>query len=960
MKNQNRINGSVERIGSMRLIATMLLLSAALLQSCSLVAPSAQLQSAESEQVIKSANDQRQYRHIKLKNNLDVLLISDPVADKAAASLDIYMGSYQNPADREGLAHFLEHMMFLGTQKYPRPDEYQTFISEHGGTHNAYTSFENTNYFFDIDGNHLEQALDRFAHFFISPNFDSAYVNRERNAVESEYRLKIKDDGRRQWDVLREQLNAQHPLSKFTVGNLQSLADSGDRAVRDDLIAMYHQYYSANLMKLVVLGKQSLDELQEMVSSRFADIKDRAMQIQPYGVNFIEPARLPLQINFRPLKESRELSLLFELPRISPHWKTKPAQYLASLMGHEGEGSLLQVLKDRGWAESLAAGISLEDRNGSLFSIDIGLTPEGLDQRNKIVTQVFAWIALIRDSGIQDWRQQEMASMGEIDFRYAEKQDPSRYVSSLASRMHQYNGAELLRGPYISSDFDSKVIKDLANRLNPDNLILMVTAPEIEVDRLSKYYQAPYSVASIDPLLSQEWRSPPTASGLYFLPLKNQFVPTELALIKPKGVRQPVPQILVQQQGLRVWHLENIQFGVPRANIIIDLNTDRMNSIEELTAAELYIDLIKDELNSELYTASLAGLNYSLNANKYGVSIVLGGYSENQQLLLKSILKVFRSPDWSSSRFDRVKQQLLRKKLNSKQDYPFRQVIAQLYSSVQGHWTPLQQVPILENLSLSELQLYSQQLLRGFDIDMIISGNHNLTSANAMIEQLSEVSPKEIDNPLTVARLSEVEVNQFVEIDHEDSVVFQYIQGDDDSIQEQAKLSLIAQMMSAPFFHSLRTEKQLGYVVSAFALPINRVPGIGMIVQSPVAGESGLRLQFQGFIEEFATYIGQLSAAEFTRHQDSVLTNIEEAPKSLGEMNGRFAESLKLGYMDFQYRALFAEAIRKVSVKEIQSAYDRLLLENPRRLWIQTADGERAAEESMDFQWIGKYYSFYF
>mgnify|MGYP001072999397 CR=1 FL=1 len=121
----------------------------------------------QAQGIITSANDNREYRHIRLANKMDVLLISDPTADKAAASLDVYIGSYQNPQDRAGLVHFLEHMLFLGTKKYPEPGEYQSFISEHGGSHNAGTGLEDTNYFFDIDAAYLEPALDRFAQFLV-------------------------------------------------------------------------------------------------------------------------------------------------------------------------------------------------------------------------------------------------------------------------------------------------------------------------------------------------------------------------------------------------------------------------------------------------------------------------------------------------------------------------------------------------------------------------------------------------------------------------------------------------------------------------------------------------------------------------------------------------------------------------------------------------------------------------
>ena len=126
----------------------------------------------------KSPNDDYSYRLLTLPNQMPVLLISDPDASKAAAALSVNVGSGDNPADREGLAHFLEHMLFLGTEKYPDAAEYEEFITEHGGNRNAYTSFNETNYYFDINAEYLPEALDRFAQFFVAPKLDAQYVDR--------------------------------------------------------------------------------------------------------------------------------------------------------------------------------------------------------------------------------------------------------------------------------------------------------------------------------------------------------------------------------------------------------------------------------------------------------------------------------------------------------------------------------------------------------------------------------------------------------------------------------------------------------------------------------------------------------------------------------------------------------------------------------------------------------------
>ena len=89
--------------------------------------------------ILKSLNDKRKYRHITLYNQLKVILIEDEETEKSSACIDVGVGSMSNPIDVPGLAHFLEHMLFLGTEKYPIENAYSQFLNAHGGGSNAYT-----------------------------------------------------------------------------------------------------------------------------------------------------------------------------------------------------------------------------------------------------------------------------------------------------------------------------------------------------------------------------------------------------------------------------------------------------------------------------------------------------------------------------------------------------------------------------------------------------------------------------------------------------------------------------------------------------------------------------------------------------------------------------------------------------------------------------------------------------
>ncbi|RAL51842.1 hypothetical protein DM860_010560 [Cuscuta australis] len=149
---------------------------------------------AEPVEIVKARFDKRDYKRIVLDNSLQVLLISDPETDKCAASMDVSVGSFSDPSGLEGLAHFLEHMLFFASEKYPLESSYSNYISEHGGSTNAFTSSEHTNFYFDVNNDGFEEALDRFAQFFINPLMSADATTREIKAVDSENQNNLLSD----------------------------------------------------------------------------------------------------------------------------------------------------------------------------------------------------------------------------------------------------------------------------------------------------------------------------------------------------------------------------------------------------------------------------------------------------------------------------------------------------------------------------------------------------------------------------------------------------------------------------------------------------------------------------------------------------------------------------------------------------------------------------------------------
>nr|CAD1840513.1 unnamed protein product [Ananas comosus var. bracteatus] len=167
---------------------------------------------------VKARTDKREYRGIVLPNALEVLLISDPETDKAAASMDVRVGSFCDPEGLEGLAHFLEHMLFYASEKYPEEESYGKYITEHGGSTNATTSSESTNFYFDVNVDCSEEALDRFAQFFNKPLMSADATLREIKAVDSENKKNLLSDSCRMIQLEKHLSSKDHPYHKFSTG----------------------------------------------------------------------------------------------------------------------------------------------------------------------------------------------------------------------------------------------------------------------------------------------------------------------------------------------------------------------------------------------------------------------------------------------------------------------------------------------------------------------------------------------------------------------------------------------------------------------------------------------------------------------------------------------------------------------------------------------------------------------
>ena len=906
------------------------------------------------ENIIKSPNDQRDYASITLANQLSVLLISDPETDKAAAALDIRVGSGSDPGDYPGLAHFLEHMLFLGTEKYPQAGAYETFITTHGGSINAATALHHSSYFFDIDKDYLRPALDHFAQVFTAPLFPSEYIAREKHAIDAELQSKRQDDKWRSLHVFKHRVNRQHPYAKFTVGSLTTLSATGDNddtSLRAALIDFFQHHYSANLMSLVVLGSQPLDQLDTWVRQLFAAIPNTHARPQYIEQTLFTPAQLPLRLDIRSNKQQQLLTLTFPIAATEPHYLTKPIRYLSAFIHHQGSGGLLALLRQKGWVEQLHTQRSRISDRQALFKIMLQLSQAGYTNIEAITAHVFQYLRLIQQQGVEPQLYAEQSQLAELAFRFQDTVKAQTYVRWLANRQHYYPIKDILRGSYAMDEFSADIINHYLNQLTPDNVILTVLGTEVSANAQEPWLQIPYHHSLISTQTLQYWHES-TISDALQLPDTNPFIPNNLT-VKPLQEDNDKPELLYQKSGLSLWYKQDDRFRVPRADFYLTIRSPLASSSASYAVLnKLFVKQLTQQLKNHTYSAQLGGLNVTLYDHSRGLSIKLSGYNDKQLQLLALIMSTLQRPQLSQTTFALDKQALTRSLHNTEQLLPYRRALVELRTLLlTDQWSAQQQLAALATIDFADLEQFATEFFATKELAALAHGNlyraEAITFANALAshwltaQQTTTVMPRQVLKPEQAA-------NTAIQLasTHNDSALTLYFQGSDNSFANQALFRLLAQLIARPFYNDLRTQQQLGYVVSAAAMPLRNIPGLALVVQSPNTEPQQLEQHVERFLTAFGQRLTEVSEDDLANHKQGLSKRILSRAQTLTERSQRYWQEINHGYLDFNSREQLAAATQAIGKAELVNAYQQLITDEPQRRLIIRTVGRHANSEA--------------
>ena len=878
-----------------------------------------------------SSNDNKTYHTFTLDNGLRVALIENQDIHKSACSLVVNSGSFDDPKDRPGFAHFVEHLLFAGSEAYPEPAYLNNFVSHHGGHCNAWTATEHTCYHLDIQHQYFIKALDIFANMFACPSFTPEAIAKEQEAIHSEYKLKLKDDSRRIQQVHKETCNPEHPFSKFTVGNRHTLSDLPERPVIDELKAFYRQQYQAKHMTLAIVTIEPFEIIKQYIIELFSQIQSQALPSLAEKKTISQPLYLPEQlakfITIAPVKELHKLNITFALPGIDNWYPHKVVSFAAHIIGYEGKGSLFDNLKEKGLINALSAGNGISGSNFKDFNISLELTEKGEASLEFIIKEIFAYLNQLRQQAIPDYLYAEQQRLAKIGFDFQEELKPLKFANLVALNMHHYPDEDVLFGDYRMDGFKQTDWQTLFAFFKADNMRVTLVSKHTYVDQKAHWYHTPFAVEAFSQEQIEELNNFVDTQHQYELPKPNPYL-VENAHLEVPDFHSPTPIPITQEASWQAWFKQDVSFRVPKGNIYLGLDLPiGVKDLSSQAMMRLFCDLFMDSISEQHYQAEMAGLHYNLYAHHAGVTLYTSGLSNNQDSLVLNLIKDMLSIEFNQVRFDEVKRQLLKHWRNADNNKPISQLFALLNAKLMSSVaSSIELAETLEPIEFEQFVSFHKQLFEQVYADVLLYGNWTSSQAVAINQQIKQ----EFKNALPVCELPRVitpaeELTDRVHlkgVDHNDTAAVLYIQGmqafeqESDHI-EKAIFILISQILSPFSFNYLREYKQLGYLAGSGYMPLCNVPGLAIYVQSHIHDNQRLLKELEECLNLFVQELNNMSDSEFQKHKSAVIHQYNERPNNMSQKSQQLWISIGNKDFSFDQKHRIALEIEKLDIKQL-------------------------------------------
>ena len=841
----------------------------------------------EAGTVNKSPADPREYNTFLLKNGMEVITVSDPELATSAATLSVGVGAFQDPEEAQGIAHFLEHMIFMGSKKYKSPNEYMEFISQNGGSTNAFTAAEQTTYLFSINSKQFAPALDRLSSAIKEPLFDGTMVEKEINAVNSEWLKNRQTDTFIQQRALALTGNPSHPRVKLGVGNKETLGTNEEQLL-GSLRDFHSKFYSANLMKLVLVGNQSSKELAKLARKYFSKIDNKKVERPVTNIPAYRAEDLSKEIFIKSKVKSPIFLIEFPIKDNRKSWKSKPNQYISKLINSQEDGSLMVKLQDEGLIQNGQAVFmpSAWGKDGSAF-IEYSLTEKGESNKETILFLTYQFIDLIKSTGVEKAYFDELASINKIQFDDYQSPSALGLAVGFGQRVFDWQAENLIDFAYVTSEYDPNAIMSTLSQLTPERARIYHIGPDEISDIDLQYADGAYRVESfseeklskfsgLDIVLSlPEPEAIEDEQDIRIAQSKNFIKPTKIYYEDGAQVYLSSSQDHQGKEGIMnlVFRTsstsENVNNLVSANLLIAAFQKKNLRIIQRAGQRGAFVIPAIDGVGNPLISMSGRTKRHTQYANDLIDKFIDFEITERS---LKDLKKLYVDSYESISELA-VADQLEYHALTTTKQAPY------LYSQKQF-------LSALNSVTIDDVKEIHKKILESSFIDIYAHGNYSsdqiiefAKSAREKVGVTSQQTPWHYESEFEV-KVGRGLVKKLRMPKDGVGIIDSYIYPEE-SLKVRAQFMIINKIFRTSFFNDLRTNQQLGYIVTSYNETVHDFPTLSMMVVSDNTNLQELKEKIINFQYGFSAAFEQIDKKTLQGLQIALLEEMIKKPENI-------------------------------------------------------------------------------
>lgn len=863
--------------------------------------------------------DQRQFVGGKLKNNIKYIVINDKHLERSYVSVSVNIGTFANPKEYGGLAHFLEHMLFQGSTKYPDEAYYFNKLNEMGGHSNAYTDSSETVYFFNVLDNGLVEIIDIFSRFFIDPLFTADNVYREVNAVNNEHNKNIHSDIWKYMQLTLYLTNDDSTMNNFGTGNLETLNKPD---IREQMIQFYKKYYNSDNISICIVSSKPIEEIKQMIDSTFGLIPKKLSTEFKLSKPFYS-MNGGKTFYMETLATIYDISYIWEIDKFGSS-SYNCFQILGLILNNSSYNSLYTYLKNMGYLNN----ISTEFRKEGQFIIFLSLTKKGYKNMGIVDSILLGTLNNIINMIDFEKVATYYMKISHITFDNLNKFD-NETLCNMLSVNHSYEETKnVFDSIFLIKDIKlTKFYRDTFKKfLVPENMIRIITSQKNKLKILGKpkkieHYDSLYYNISFP-------HNKKINSINHIIDTNNSYMD-----IKPKlllELKQEIPILL----GERQWYGGCSQYNEPTITILLQLNNIKyFSSAKNSILTSISCSILNTLCGIILYKPIEVGYNISFSPNRSQscINININGLNDINKLyqvindlneFLSNINNIIGkiSNDYIFGIIQNVKEDYNDIKFMNPADYSaylFRK------NSLPTEYNANKILSELNDITIDMIQNYVDKLLLKSALTSIIYGNINPNTnlfTNTIFSNLFENSSYILP---TLNELKSIDMKHPNKKEKSNCITYYYKIGKFVP-KEYLLLLLTTNIISQPFFDELRTKEQLGYLVN---IRITHMLEEYFIVQKIQSDKMVSIVEEK--IYDFNKKINSIiSKVDFNTFLETLRSQLNEIDNSMDDkINRYFPEIISRQYM-FNRNEILLKQLENITVDDVIE-FAKKYLSNP-------------------------------